>query len=271
MESNTHSSPSPGRPGPGGPSDRLASLTADVDELASEDLNTLTDVALVEEALELRRLVDRLEGQWLQRLAAIDAWGAAGAEQGIQAPSTASWLRNRLQMGASAATSAVRTARALFRGPLTGTAAALTAGEISVAHASALTHGTSDLPTQVAAEAEPVLLEAARRMDPPRLRRVLGHLQQVADPDGADRDSERRHGRRGRWLAPTFAGMVALQGLLEAEAGHIVLAALEPLARPTAPRTSVAVTSAALMPSVSWPAATRRAASSPRWVGCNPS
>jgi hypothetical protein len=92
-------------------------------------------------------------------------------------------------MGASAATSAVRTARALFRGPLTGTAAALTAGEISVAHASALTHGTSDLPTQVAAEAEPVLLEAARRMDPPRLRRVLGHLQQVADPDGADRDS----------------------------------------------------------------------------------
>jgi hypothetical protein len=94
-----------GSPGPGGPSDRLASLTADVDELASEDLNTLTDVALVEEALELRRLVDRLEGQWLQRLAAIDAWGAAGAEQGIQAPSTASWLRNRLQMGASAATS----------------------------------------------------------------------------------------------------------------------------------------------------------------------
>jgi hypothetical protein len=81
---------------------------------------------------------------------------------------------------------------------LAGTAAALTAGEISVAHASALTHGTSDLPTQVAAEAEPVLLEAARRMDPPRLRRVLGHLQQVADPDGADRDSERRHGRRGR-------------------------------------------------------------------------
>jgi Domain of unknown function (DUF222)/HNH endonuclease len=34
------------------------------------------------------------------------------------------------------------------------------------------------------------------------------------------------------WLAPTFEGMVALQGLLEPEAGQILLAALEPLARP---------------------------------------
>jgi hypothetical protein len=118
MEPNTHSSqgsgPGPG-PGGGAGSDRLASLTADVDELATEDLNTLTDVALVEEALELRRLVDCLEGQWLQRLAAIDARGAAGADQGVQVGSTAAWLRNRLHLGAGAAAGFVRTARALFR------------------------------------------------------------------------------------------------------------------------------------------------------------
>jgi hypothetical protein len=34
------------------------------------------------------------------------------------------------------------------------------------------------------------------------------------------------------WLAPTWEGMVALQGLLEPEAGQTLLAALEPLARP---------------------------------------
>jgi len=34
------------------------------------------------------------------------------------------------------------------------------------------------------------------------------------------------------WLAPTWEGMVAIDGLLEAEAGHTLLAALEPLARP---------------------------------------
>jgi len=32
-----------------------------------------------------------------------------------------------------------------------------------------LAAGTHDLPTQVTAEAEPVLVEAARRLDPPRL------------------------------------------------------------------------------------------------------
>jgi hypothetical protein len=61
--------------------------------------------------------VDRLEGQWLQHLAAVDARGAAGAEQGIQVGSTAAWLRHRLRLSAGAAASAVRTARSLFRGP----------------------------------------------------------------------------------------------------------------------------------------------------------
>ena len=95
-----------------------------------------------------------------------------------------------------------------------------------------LAQGTHDLPCPVTAAAEPVLVEAARRLDPPRLRRAVGHLVAVADPDGEDDRAERRHGRRGLWLSPTFDGMVAVDGLLEPEAGQTVLAALEPLARP---------------------------------------
>ncbi len=38
--------------------------------------------------------------------------------------------------------------------------------------------------------------------------------------------------RRGVWLAPTLDGMVAVDGLLEPEAGQSLLAALEPLAGP---------------------------------------
>ena len=108
----------------------------------------------------------------------------------------------------------------------------MTEGAISVAHAEVVASGTQTLPDHVTVEAEPVLVEAARRLDPGRLRRLLGHLLQVADPDGADRDRERRHARRGLWLAPTFEGMVAVDGLLEPEAGQTLLAALEPLARP---------------------------------------
>src|SRR5215204_1934999 len=117
-------------------------------------------------------------------------------------------------------------------GPLTATAQALTSGELSAAHAQVVAHGTHPLPDQVTMQAEPVLVEAARRLDPPRLRRLLGHLLQLAHPDGTDRDRERRHARRGLWLAPTVEGMVAVDGLLEPEAGQQLMAALESLARP---------------------------------------
>jgi hypothetical protein len=60
----------------------------------------------------------------------------------------------------------------------------------------------------------------------------VGYLLQVADPEGADRQAERRHERRGLWLSPTMDDMVAVNGLLEPEAGSTLLAALEPLARP---------------------------------------
>src|ERR671913_2125400 len=231
MDSNTHSTPPPGRH-PDGQPDDLAALAAAADRLAAQDLNRLPDAVVAERVLGLRQLVDRLEGQWLKELAGVDGRGAAGADQGQQVGSTAAWLRNRLRLGAGTASSAVRTARALFRGPLTATAQAVCDGELSVAHAQVLAAGTHPLPDQVTVEAEPVLVEAARRLDPPRLRRLLGHLLQLADPDGADRDRERRHARRGVWLAPTFEGMVALDGLLEPEAGQLLISALEPLARP---------------------------------------
>jgi hypothetical protein len=231
MDSNTHSIRDPaGRSAE--PSDGLAALAAAVDQLAAQELHGLPDPVRAERVLRLRRLLDRLEGQWLQELAAVDARGAAGAEHGLQAGSTASWLRHRLRMGASAAHRSVRTARALFRGPLPQTATALTNGQLSPAHATVLAVGTQELPAHLTVEAEPVLVEAARRLDPARLRRVIGHLQLVADPDGAQAKAERHQQRRGLWLAPTLEGMVALDGLLEPEAGQTLLAALEPLARP---------------------------------------
>ena len=224
MDSNTHSVAW---------LDRLAALEAEVDRLAAQGLDGLTDVALAEGVLRLRRLANRVDGHWLAWLAAVDARGAAGADQGVQAGSTAAWLRNRLHLGAGTAASLVRTARALFRGPLTGTAQALADGELSPGHAQVLAAGTHDLPDHVAVEAEPVLLAAARRLDPPRLRRAIAHLRLVADPDGADTQADHRHQQRGLWLSPTWEGMVAVNGLLDPEAGQTLLAALEPLARPT--------------------------------------
>jgi Domain of unknown function (DUF222)/HNH endonuclease len=233
MDTNTRSDEQPAHhPVAGEPAEGLEALAAVVEDLAAQDLHGLTDAVRAERVLGLRRLLDRLEGHWLQELAGVDARGAAGADQDGQFGSTASWLRARLRMGAGAAHTSVRTARALFRGPLPQTATALTDGQLSPAHARVLAVGTQDLPAHLTAEAEPVLVEVARRLDPARLRQLVAHLGLVADPDGAQAKAERHHQRRGLWLAPTLEGMVAVDGLLEAEAGQTLMSALEPLARP---------------------------------------
>ena len=119
MDSNTHSTQGlSGRADtqPPQPPDDLDALAALLDRLDARDLDGLSDVVRAERVLRLRWLVDRLEGQWLKELAGVDARGAAGAELGQQVGSTAGWLRRRLRMARGEAATAVRTARALFRG-----------------------------------------------------------------------------------------------------------------------------------------------------------
>src|SRR6266540_563750 len=193
--------------GPGGLPVGLEGLAAAIDGLAADDLNQLGGALLAAQVLAMRRLLDQAEADWLRRLAAADAHGAAGAERGTQALSTTGWLRATTRTSAATAAQRVRTARALHRGPLRATAAALAQGEVSYQHAAALADATSDLPPAKVAEAEPVLVDAARRLDPARLRR----------------------------LAATFEGMVDVKGLLDPEAGEAVQAALAPLARPAGP------------------------------------
>ena len=230
MDSNTYSTPPPDAPPE--PTEDLAELAAAVNTLAAQDAPGLPDSVRAARLVAWRRLLDRQEGLWLGELAALDARGAVG-ELDQPAPSTASWLRSRLRMSARAAHSTVRTSRALFRGALPETAAALVGGEISPAHARVVADGTTDLPEHLKLDADQVLVEAAGRLDPSQLRRLAAHLVQVADPEGAEKVAERRHERRGVWLSPTWDNMVAVDGLLDAEAGSVVQAALEPLARPT--------------------------------------
>ena len=235
--------------------------------LAAQDLDRLADAALAEQVLEQRRLLDQLEGHWLRGWRRWTA-GAPPAPTRASGPSTAGWLRDRLRMGA-APRQQCPTARALVpRGPVSATALALTAGEIS-AHASVLAHGTQELAAHVTAEAEPVLLEAARA-GPPRLRRAVAHLRRSADPEGAEDRAARQHQQRGLWLSRTIEGMVALNGLLEPEAGQILQSALEPWPAPQRRRCAAAA-NARPMPSPSWPAATWKADTSPRPVGSDPS
>jgi hypothetical protein len=194
--------------------ERLAALTAAIDAFLAQDLDGLTDAALTEEILELRPQIDRLEAGWLRHLAAVDARGAAGAEQDRQFGSTAAWLRTRLRMAATTATSQVRTARALFPGPLPESGTALCAGDISAAHAEVLAASTLHQPDHVVMDAEATLLESARRLDPTGLGQVVTHFAYTIDPDRADQQAQRRYERRGLWLTVTLDRMVAVRGIM---------------------------------------------------------
>ena len=68
MESNRCSHEHSSQP-PGSPPDRLAALAADIDALAGEDRTGLTATARAERILILRRLLNQLEGHWLNELA----------------------------------------------------------------------------------------------------------------------------------------------------------------------------------------------------------
>jgi len=215
----------------------LTALAAAVDALAGQDLAALPDPALAGRVLQLRTLLERAEGQWLRALAAVDARGAAGAEAGaeVRHPSTAGWLRAQARMAPRSAGERVLVARALHRGRLPAVAAALAAGQISYEHAAAITRGLADLSAELAAAAEPVALGLARRLDPAATRQAVAHLRYALDPDSEDERARRRHERRGLHLNPTLDGMVALNGLLDPEAGETVQAAITALARPAGP------------------------------------
>jgi hypothetical protein len=242
MESNTSTTDGPeadlgGLPvGPGGLPVRLQGLAAAIAGLAVDDPAEAGDAQVASEVLALRRLADQLDGVWLRRLAMVDARGAAGAEAGVRAGSTAGWLRAALRLSPAGAGRAVRTARALHRGPLPATARALAHGEVSVEHAVVLADTTHDLPPARVAEAEGVLVDAARRLDPGRLRRLTTHLRTLIDPEATQARTRARLERRGLWLQATYDGMVAVDGLLDPEAGETVRSALAPVARPTGPR-----------------------------------
>src|SRR5829696_1636602 len=269
MDSNTHSAPPPQPqqnskpPEPRERPDRLAGLPAVVEGLAAQDLDWLSDTEPAEDILERQRQADHRHGQWLRRLAALDAPGGrrrrprpAGAlNRQLAAHPAPGWARGGPQHRPDRP--------GPVRWPLVETADALPSGQISPAHARVLAHGTRQLPDHVAADAEPVLVEAAARLDPPLLRQAVGYLVEVADPPGADAAHQRRHERRGLWLAPTLDHMVASTGSWTPKPAT---PCRRPWNRWPAPPTSAPPT-----PWPSWAAAPSRVGGCPRPVGSGPS
>ena len=109
--------------------------------LAGGSVRDLSHEELGELVAAARRAQARIEAVLLAAVGEVDARGSFVQDGALSA---GAWLRSQATVTPAEAAGAVRTARALRRGLLPGTAAALAAGEISARHA--LVIGTGSTP-----------------------------------------------------------------------------------------------------------------------------
>ena len=91
----------------------LGDLRAAADALADDDPAALSTAALADRIIELRQLIDGLEGTWSRLIAVLD--GSAAAEGG-----TGAFLRSACRLAPAAARARVVLARRLAERPAVG-------------------------------------------------------------------------------------------------------------------------------------------------------
>src|SRR5215204_5127480 len=152
-------------------------------EAAGGSLWSVRDSELTDLVVEAGRLAARAQGLLLRLVGEADAREVL-TEQG--ATSTAAFLRHRLRLSPTEASSCARTARAA-RSLAPETGAACADGQLTGAQATTITRAVELLPVgPVRAEAERTLLEHAAIYDPVALARLARRIVAHVDPDADD-------------------------------------------------------------------------------------
>ena len=209
---------------------RLALLQQAIATTQALDVDEAPPRLLADELIAILSAIDQLHSCALERLARVDAHGVAERDAGT---STASWLRHHSGLSSGTASDLVRTARTVRR-QLPATARALQSGEITVHHARTISRTVRMVAERTAEESraeavatvEDVMLAVGRSVDAGSLGGFATRVRQVVDPTGALADANRAHDRRWLSTSTTIDGMVAIDGLLDSEAGALVLTAL---------------------------------------------
>ena len=193
--------------------DDLDHLEAAIDKVAAAE--QLPDVA------RLHRLAERLDAVRVRAVGELDRSGAY-LDDGF--PSAAAWVRERCRLSHGAAHATVTLARKLTR--LAETSHAFAAGDISRQHAVVIADACTAEREPAIVELEPQLVDAARAATPKQLHAIVRRVTDALDGDEGAGSDDAQHARRRLHLSPTLDGMVAVDGLLDPEAGEAALTAL---------------------------------------------
>ena len=195
--------------------DAIATLEEAVDKVAASEARV--DIA------RMRAAIERLEHAWLERVRDAELRGEWLAEGHV---STAAWLREKCRMTHGAATAAIELATAPG-------AVARDLGGVRARHDLARARAGDRARRNAGADRgdrpRSRLRWCLRRKpsSPKQLRDLVQRVTDAIDGDGGAADACTRHERRRLHVSPTLDGMVAIDGLLDAEGGEIVISALE--------------------------------------------
>jgi hypothetical protein len=180
-----------------------------------------------EDMQELRRIINGAEAEFTRRLRRYDKGGGYAATAALTA---AAWLRWKCNFSPAAAAGRVAVARGLDDLPLATEAFA--DGDFSYPHAAMIARTAEKLGDKMEANAETIMVTAAKELDLGRLRVVTLKLQHFMDPDSVREEANESYERRFLSLSQTLDGVFYLNGRLDSEGGAILQTALNALGGP---------------------------------------
>jgi hypothetical protein len=199
----------------------LDALTAELDRLGRVDPSALADP---ESVVAAQRMLARAEALVTRITGAFDAagtWAPDGARNAT------AWLAVRCRMPKAEARRQVRRARALYALP--EVEHAWVNGDIGGSHLDVVASLRCPETEEALARDEALLVGQACRLRFDEFCRVAAYWKQLADPEAADQEAERRRARRDVYLVESFAGTWFGAMTLDPISGAIVSAELERL------------------------------------------
>src|ERR1700694_479158 len=207
----------------------IGELNRILDSLGAEDLGSLPSSSLGDDLKGLSRVGSRIDAESSRRLHHFDK------NQGY-APSGAlsaqAWLRWQCNLTSATASEHVQVSRQMASLPQTE--AAFSQGEITFRHAALIARTAGQLGEKFDSQAETILVNAAKELDPWRLKRATLFLRHHLEPDGVLADANEAHERRFLYLSQTYDGIFRIDGWLGGEGGAALQTALDSLMQPPA-------------------------------------
>ena len=209
----------------------VAAMNAALDDFANAPLWSIPARELADLVVQLEKVANRLDAAQVTSLAQAET---SLVRTLLASKTTHGWLKTAADVPSWVGRARLQLAHQLETRP--ATAAAFSAGEITMGAATAVCDAIEALPASVPAamsgEVEELLLQAASHYGSRAVTRTAMNITYRFAPDVLEEQEAAARQNRFVSLTTRADGTVALRGLLDKEAGALAIAVLGPLAAP---------------------------------------